>query len=512
MKCTVSLHSPLRLTIASFVAVVLALLLSPLLSPTHAATIAAGTNHTCAVEPAGSVQCWGAHPDLGPNGTANAPAPVPGLTGAIGVAAGAFHTCVLRAAGTVACWGAGSNGELGRGNREASSTPIDVPGITDAVAVAAAGYDSCALRATGQILCWGWSHGTVNGGMPSGQVSPTPFASTGAARGVIVSGYITCAVETAKTACRTRLQANADNSSTYLPTAVEVPTTGDVTAVTSSPWGHECLLRGDGRAQCRGFNSAGQLGNGQVSGDRAGSFADVTQASDYVALGAAAQSTCGLTTGGAVECWGANSYGELGDGTVTGRSTPAPINTLSNIKQIATGQWHVCAADQSGGVWCWGSNRVGQVGDGEAANVLTPRRVSNVTAATQLVNNYPANALPGGESASQVPTAEGFAVRSLVRRAATGSATRYSGKIVGMSGKPLRVRSGKRCPKRVTAKITAPGRSAAVKRLTVSRDGREICKLDAAVKLQGKLGTARRVGVSLSGPGVVSERLTISRR
>jgi alpha-tubulin suppressor-like RCC1 family protein len=35
--------------------------------------------------------------------------------------------------------------------------------------------------------------------------------------------------------------------------------------------------------------------------------------------------TCGVTTNGAVYCWGGNQYGELGDGSTTTRLVPTPV-------------------------------------------------------------------------------------------------------------------------------------------------------------------------------------------
>jgi alpha-tubulin suppressor-like RCC1 family protein len=42
-------------------------------------------------------------------------------------------------------------------------------------------------------------------------------------------------------------------------------------------------------------------------------------------IGAGATHTCGVTRGQEVVCWGSNGRGQLGDGTVTGRPTPAAV-------------------------------------------------------------------------------------------------------------------------------------------------------------------------------------------
>src|SRR5713226_1528776 len=66
---------------------------------------------------------------------------------------------------------------------------------------------------------------------------------------------------------------------------------------------------------------------------------------DGVALVAAGgDHTCALSQAGGVECWGDNTYGELGDGTTLSRLKPAPVLHLSSgVAAIAAGSNHTCA-------------------------------------------------------------------------------------------------------------------------------------------------------------------------
>lgn len=90
---------------------------------------------------------------------------------------------------------------------------------------------------------------------------------------------------------------------------------------------------------------------------------------------------CALTASGAVECWGRNQFGELGDGTRVDRRVPAPVLGLPPVAEIAVGCAHACARTASGEVWCWGGGDLGEIGDGARAGYRsTPVRVPEVDA------------------------------------------------------------------------------------------------------------------------------------
>ena len=60
-------------------------------------------------------------------------------------------------------------------------------------------------------------------------------------------------------------------------------------------------------------------------------------AAHTLAIAAGDYHTCALLSDGTARCWGNNSYGQLGDGTTTGRSTPVAVSGLSNAVAIAAG-------------------------------------------------------------------------------------------------------------------------------------------------------------------------------
>src|SRR6478609_7486792 len=86
-------------------------------------------------------------------------------------------------------------------------------------------------------------------------------------------------------------------------------------------------------------------------------FASSLQAST---LAAGSAHTCTIATGGGVQCWGSNSYGQLGNGTTI--DSPMPVNVsglASGVSALAAGDVHTCALTNSGGVQCWGPNDSG---------------------------------------------------------------------------------------------------------------------------------------------------------
>ncbi|MBB4923063.1 RCC1-like domain-containing protein [Kitasatospora kifunensis] len=134
-----------------------------------------------------------------------------------------------------------------------------------------------------------------------------------------------------------------------------------------------------------GANGLGQLGDGTNS-DRStpvpvcapGRTAPCNpHLRDVVAISAATTGahSLALRKDGTVLAWGANTFGQLGDGTNSDRSTPVPVcapgqtapctRFLTGVVAIAAGSSHSLALRKDGTVLAWGLNQFGQLGDGQ---------------------------------------------------------------------------------------------------------------------------------------------------
>ncbi len=151
---------------------------------------------------------------------------------------------------------------------------------------------------------------------------------------------------------------------------------------------HTCALLDDGSVWCWGDNSHGELGDGTVY-DRARPVA-VAGLPPASSVGAGLGFTCASTLDGLVYCWGQNDEGQLGDGSTADRATPAPVPGLSGVRATAAGRDSACAVLETGEVLCWGTM-------GDAAR--TPKAVTGLLAAAVdvTVSDYGCAILTTGE-------------------------------------------------------------------------------------------------------------------
>jgi alpha-tubulin suppressor-like RCC1 family protein len=147
-----------------------------------------------------------------------------------------------------------------------------------------------------------------------------------------------------------------------------------------------------GAVDCWGDEQAGQLGDGGsansatpvevrgVGGVGALSGVQSVIASE-TSFDFQYDSYCAVLVSGAVDCWGNDVDGQLGDGTINGEgATPVEVEgvggvgTLTGVQNMVAGSSgeSYCALLGSGDVDCWGSGSEGSLGDGKTSDKSTP--------------------------------------------------------------------------------------------------------------------------------------------
>lgn len=354
-------------------------------TPTFLGPIAAGGEHACAVTATGALKCWGSSSQgqLG-NGTqsySTGAVPVEVISaGVVVITAGALHTCAATLGGDVTCWGSNFWGQLGVGSTTKSLVPEGVPGLSGSRALIAGDVHTCAVTDAGGVECWGWNNdGQL--GSTAGEKSLVPLAVKSLSSGVVALAAgldYSCALTAAggvKCWGGNSLGelGNGTTTASVVPVDVTALTSGVVAIAGGSQ--HACALTAVSTVECWGSNSWGQLGS---SGGPQSPvpFAVAGLTSGVVAIAAGAAHTCALTISGEVLCWGWNAWGQLGNGTTTGSTAPTAVTGLSGKAiSIAAGGAFTCAVLASGGVDCWGYNATGQLGDGTLNNSQAPVHV-----------------------------------------------------------------------------------------------------------------------------------------
>lgn len=347
----------------------------------HVSQVVAGDNFTCAVTTSGGAKCWGANNagQLGNNSTANSSVPVDvvGLTsGVASLAAGSNSACAVTTSGSAKCWGWNAYGQLGNNGTAQSTVPVDVVGLTSGVASITAGSwnnFACAVTTTGGAKCWGDNgHGQLgNSGTAQSAVPVDVEGLTSGVASLSAGSGFTCAVTTSGGAKCWGSGPIGNSSVSSSPVPVDVSGLTSGVARISAGVSSACALTSAGGVQCWGFNWFGQLGNSSTSSSTVPvNVTGLLTGATSIAVGN--NSACALTTLGGVKCWGANSAGQLGNGTTTSATSPVSVTGLtSGAASVSVGNGHACAVTATSAK-CWGSNGSGQLGSNSTTSSSVP--------------------------------------------------------------------------------------------------------------------------------------------
>ncbi|MDB5951902.1 MAG: regulator of chromosome condensation [Massilia sp.] len=271
--------------------------------------VATGRFHGIALASDGSVWTWGDNETgvIGDGTTVAHPKPVKIGTGFVKIAAGDYHNLALKANGTLWAWGNNEDGQLGDGTHARRPAPIQVyPPVADRKAAVPATamrssvtsvrtglVYSCAFYRDDSAKCWGSNgEGQLGNDRRLGQ-NPKPIAVDNKEMLLnrLASGTsrrLACTAAQAKQCARIEakhpflrgarmivddstllcaLMKNGKIRCSYQPTVSSekfvVDGVHDAVQFDFS-YGHGCALQADGRVKCWGDNSHGELGNGTI--------------------------------------------------------------------------------------------------------------------------------------------------------------------------------------------------------------------------------------------------------
>lgn len=270
-----------------------------------------------------TVMAWGqgAYGQIGhgssPSFVAN-PTPVSNLDSVIQIEGGTEgdFAVALRADGTIWAWGDNSSGQLGIGNYTNQNTPQQVVGLTDVIDVAPGANHCMALKSDGTVWVWGGNfYGQLGQPLTIGD--------------------------------------------TTLPILVDT-----ILAATNVEAGlaFSMAIDADSTVWAFGINFDGQLGINSTATYRY-QPTKVHQLDSIIDITCGREHTIAIKWNGKTWAWGEGGYNQLGINTLD-RIAPYPTNAVVPFVSINAGNWCSYGTDISGNLYCFGRNTYGQLGNG----------------------------------------------------------------------------------------------------------------------------------------------------
>jgi alpha-tubulin suppressor-like RCC1 family protein len=124
-----------------------------------------------------------------------------------------------------------------------------------------------------------------------------------------------------------------------------------------------------------GANSYGQLGDGTIA--TKSTWTTQIAGLDWSDVSVCRSASSAIKTDGTLWTWGRNNYGQLADNTTTNKSSPVQIyGGGTNWKYLQKGGFGSQAAIKTDGtLWLWGHNDAGQLGVNDITNRSSPTQI-----------------------------------------------------------------------------------------------------------------------------------------
>lgn len=326
---------------------------------------------------------YGSFGTLGDNTTLSRSSPVQTVAGGINwkqVANGITFTVAIKTDGTLWSWGLNAYGQLGTNTTTSRSSPVQtITGGTNWVQVACGNYHAAAIKTDGTLWLWGYNYWGQIGNNTSGPASPFMVSSPvqtitiGTNWKQVSCGYgHTAAIKTDGTLWTWGLSTNGmlgDNTTTSKSSPVQTVAGGTNWQQVACGYFYTAAIKTDGTLWTWGLNTNGQLGDNTIT-NRSSPIQTVTGGTSWKQVACGLAHAAAIKTDGTLWLWGNNNNGQLAINTITSNSSPVQTITRgTDWKQVACGDRHTTAIKTDGTLYCWGYNNVGQLGN----NTITDR-------------------------------------------------------------------------------------------------------------------------------------------
>jgi len=286
--------------------------------------IACGYYHSGATKDDGTLWVWGrdTHGQLGDNTVVSKSSPIQTVAGGTdwsSISCGQFHTGAIKSDGTLWMWGDNNAGILGVSGDDRSSPIQTVAGGTDWVQVSAGTGHTAAIKTDGTLWSWGQNGKGQLGTGTTGPGSSSPVQT--------ISG-----------------------GTDWVHVSCGSFTTG--------------AIKTDGTLWLWGDASDGQLGDNSTA-SKSSPVQTVAGGTNWSQIVCGYYHTLAIKTDGTLWSWGADWYGALGDNSTVSKSSP--VQTISggtDWAKAACGYSITAAIKTDGTLWTWGADWYGQLGDG----------------------------------------------------------------------------------------------------------------------------------------------------
>ena len=313
-----------------------------------------GYTHSAGIKTDGTLWMWGANESgqLGDNTTTARSSPI--QTASAGttwqqIACGYRITSAIKTDGTLWNWGSNLIGGLGDNTRTSRSSPVQtVTAGSNWKQTSCGKFFMSAVKTDGTLWSWGQNQ---YGQMGDNAVvhRSSPVQTVGAAttwKQVTCVGFSVAAIKTDGTlwtfgsggALGTGVFGEPSRSS-----PAQTVTGGTNWKFASGGGGHMGAIKTDGSLWMWGQNNLGQLGNNS-SFLTYSPVQTVSAGNNWIHLGCGYENTTAIKTDGTLWVWGVNTNGQIGDNTVTNRSSPVQTVLGGTAWRKSTGGKSYCGA------------------------------------------------------------------------------------------------------------------------------------------------------------------------